>query len=586
MSERKRESGQDWALLKRLVPYIRNYRLLIVFSIVFMVGFNVAGVLQPYLFKLGIDNYVVKGDSQGLLQLSIILFIVMVSGFLLNYFFSLTVQYLGQRLLYDIRTHLFRHVTLLDNRYFDTHPVGRTLTHITNDVEALRQFISEGVVLVMGDLLKVGFILIAMVWINYRLALLVFVTIPFFVLVTLLFRKSIRHGYRGVRKANADINTTIVESVTGIKEIIQFNHQKQSIDSFEKANSRYLKAFLRVVHAYALYFPILEVVTNLGLMIILVFSHFSLGVHMQVGEIFAFFAYINLFFRPLRQMAERFNMFQSAMSAAERIFRLQDTPITITNQKNCITINKPVKGKIEFKGVDFSYQEGAAILRNLSFSIKSGETVALVGHTGSGKTTIINLVNHLYDINSGSLLVDNREVKTYHLFDLRKQMAVVPQDPFLFTGTIAENISLHDPRISMDQIVAAARQVNADTFIQQLPDKYQENVLEEGKRLSVGQRQLISFARAMVHKPSILILDEATANIDSETEEIIEGATRQIIANRTAIIIAHRLSTIQMVDRILVLHKGKLVEEGNHRQLLSKRGIYYRLYHTQAFAAV
>lgn len=584
MREGKR--ADDWVLLKRLTPYLKNYRMLMGFSLLFMIGFNVAGVLQPYLFKLGIDNHVAKGDNQGLLSLSIILFVVMISGFLLNYFFSFSVQYLGQRLLFDIRTSLFRHVTLLDNRYFDTHPVGRTLTHITNDVEALRQFISEGVVLVMGDLLKVGFILIAMVWINYRLALLVFITIPFFFLVTIFFRKTIRHGFRSVRKANAEINTTMVESVTGIKEVIQFNHQRKSIDSFEQANSRYLKAYLRVVHAYALYFPILEVVTNLGLVIILVFSHYFLGVHLQIGEIFAFFAYINLFFRPLRQMAERFNMFQSAMAAAERIFRLQDTPATITNLEDCVTIDHPLKGEIQFKKVTFAYQESAPVIRNLSFTIKPGETVALVGRTGSGKTTVINLVNRIYDIRYGSIMVDGTDIRHYNLFDLRTQMAVVPQDPFLFTGTVADNISLHHPHIGMDQVVEAAKQVNADPFIQQLPNKYQENVLEEGKRLSAGQRQLISYARAMVHKPAILILDEATANIDSETEEIIEIATRQIIANRTAIIIAHRLSTIQMVDRILVLHKGRLVEEGNHRQLLGKKGIYYRLYHTQAFAAL
>ena len=580
------KNKRDWHLLKRLFPYLKKYRLLIFISILFMVLFNVASVLQPYLFKVGIDIYVARGDMKGLFNLSIWLFTVMAAGFLFNFLFNYAVQFLGQRLLFDIRMDLFGHMCRLAKKYFDKNPVGKTLTNITNDVEALRQFISEGVVLILGDLLKVGFILIAMMLINFKLAMVVFLTIPFFIVVTIVFRKSIRSGFRGIRKANAEINTAIVESVTGVREINQFNYQQKSIQLFDRVNSKYLSEYLKVVHAYALYFPILEIVTNLGLVIILLYFHYSIGKGIQIGEIFAFFTYINLFFRPLRQLAERFNMFQSAMAASERIFKLFDTRIHIKNVTRPVNIKTNHKGKIVFDNVNFSNNKNAPVLKDISFTIQPGETVALAGHTGCGKTTVINLINRLYDISSGSITIDGKDIKQYDLAELRKQVVVVPQDPFLFTGTVGENISLNDPEILLKDILSYAKKMGAHTFIEEFPNLYNENVLEEGKKLSAGQQQLISFTRAMARNPSILILDEATSNIDSETEKQIEAATHHLIKNRTAIIIAHRLSTIKMVNRILVLHKGKLVEEGNHKKLLNRGGIYANLYKIQAFSTI
>ena len=571
----------DWHLLKRLLPYLKKHFFLVSMTVLFMLIMNITGVLHPYLVKVGIDRDVAGKDLLGLQQTALHLLIVLATAFLFQVFFNYAVQYLGQRILLDLRIDLFRHMVYLSNDYFDKTAVGRTMTNVTNDVEAIRQFISEGVVSVVGELLKVVFILTAMMLINFKLAMLAFIMIPVFVIVTILFRKSIRTGYRGVRVANAQINTTLQESITGIREIIQFNYIEKSKENFEKANFHYLESFLKVVHAYSLYFPVIEVVSNISMVIILIVAHLALGVSIRVGEIFAFFSYINMFFWPLRQLAERFNMFQAAMAAAERIFKLLDQPISVKNPANPFPISPGFRRKITFKNVNFAYKPDTPVLRNVSFEIQPGEKVALVGYTGSGKTTIINLINRLYDIQSGELLIDDVPIHRYDMHQLRSRLATVPQDPFIFTGTVAENISLHDPGISQEKIVEASHQVYADKFIEKLPDKYNENVLEEGKRLSVGQRQLLSFARGLVRKPGILILDEATSNVDYATETLIEAAVENLLKGRTAIIIAHRLSTIRKVDRILVFNKGRLVEEGSHRELLEKEGVYSRLYQTQ-----
>ncbi len=587
MEQTEDEKKQDWRLLRRLLPYLKRHYFLLTVTVLFLLIMDIASVMQPYLIKLGIDRNIVNNDLGGLEHTVLLLGIVLVIAFLFQVFFNYAVQYLGQKLLFDLRIDLFKHMVYLSNDYFDKTPVGKILTNITNDVESIREFISEGVVSVVGELLKVFFILAAMMLINFKLALLVFITIPFFAIITALFRKSIRTGYRGVRKANALINTSLQESITGIREIIQFNYKNKSKENFEDANRYYLESFLEVVHAYSLYFPAIEVVSNIGMVIILFFAHLALGVSVQVGEIFAFFSYLNMFFRPLRELAEQFNTFQSAMAAAERTFQLLDTGITVKNPPHPQPIDRDrnFKGKITFKNVDFAYNSGNPVLKDLSFEIQPGEKVAFVGYTGSGKTTIIKLINRLYDIQAGAILIDDVPVDRYDMFELRSRISTVPQDPFLFTGSVADNISMHDPAISLRDIAEAAETVNAGHFIDRLPDKYDENVLEEGKRLSVGQKQLISFARGVVRKPDIFILDEATSNIDSETEKLIDAAIEKLLEGRTAIIIAHRLSTIQKVDRILVLNKGRLVEEGSHQELLKKEGIYSRLYQTQAFSS-
>jgi ATP-binding cassette subfamily B multidrug efflux pump len=581
---KEKQKKHDWRLLRRLLPYLKKRLFLVSVTVVSMLIMDLASVFQPYLVKVGIDKDVVNKDLAGLRHTALLLGILLVAGFLFQVAFNYLVQYLGQKLLFDLRIDLFKHMVYLSNNYFDKTPVGKTLTNITNDVESIREFISEGVVTVIGELLKVFFILAAMMMINFKLALLAFITLPLFAVVTIFFRRSIRTGYRGVRKANSQINTALQESITGMREIIQFNYKEKSKENFETYNRGYLDSFLKVIHAYALYFPMIEIVSHLGMVIILVFGHLALGISVQVGEIFAFFSYLNMFFRPLRQLAEQFNMFQSAMAAAERTFRLLDTEVKVKNPVNPHPVGSDFRGKITFKHVDFAYNPENQVLKDISFEIQPGEKVALVGYTGSGKTTIIKLLNRLYDIQAGSILLDDVPIEQYDMFALRSRISTVPQDPFLFTGTIAENISMHDPGISLKDIAEAARNVDADQFIDRLPNKYDENVLEEGKRLSVGQKQLVSFARGIVRKPVIFILDEATSNIDSETEKLIDAATEKLLQGRTAIIIAHRLSTIQKVDRILVFNKGRLVEEGSHQELLKKEGIYNRLYQTQVIS--
>jgi len=575
-------SGLDLGLLKRFIPYLKKSFVLTLFAFILMIATNITAVLQPYFIKVGIDENIASRDWDGLVQTVIILGIVLVAGFLFQFFYNLSIQFLGQRLLFDVRMDLFKKILSLSNDYFDRTPVGKTLTNITNDVEAVRQFISEGVVTVIGELLKVFFIFTAMMLVNIRLAVVASITIPLFLMATLFFRKSIRSGFSKVRKANAQINTMLVESITGINEIRMFNYEKQSQEHFDRASQSYLDAYLQIVHSYSLYFPVIEIVTNVGMILVLLYAHYQMGISILVGEIFVFFAYIQMFFRPLRQLAEKFNMFQSAMAAAERIFKLMDQKSKVKDISSSISETENISGNIHFNSVTFSYQEDQPVLQDVSFQIKSGEKVALVGTTGSGKTTIIKLLNRLYDVDSGSITINGRDIRKFPLADLRRAITTVPQDVFLFTGTAAENISLYNSAISSEEIVNAAEQVYADEFIQKLPGKYQKNLLEEGKSLSAGQKQLLSFARAFLRDSPIVILDEITSNIDSGTEFQIQEAIKKITTDKTAIIIAHRMSTIKLVDRILVFHKGKLLEQGTHPELMKIKGLYAQYYRLQS----
>ncbi|MCK5003693.1 MAG: ABC transporter ATP-binding protein [Candidatus Aminicenantes bacterium] len=582
-TKEKSGSSLDLKLLKRLFRYMIKYSPLIILSVILLLLLNFALVIQPYLIKIGIDENVMRGDIEGLKSLSLLIFSLIVIAFGLNFFFNYIVQYIGQKLLMDLRMDLFKHVLKLPNSYFDRTPVGKTLTNVTNDVEAIRAFISEGVVTVVGELLKVLFILTAMFMINYKLALMTLVSIPVFIIGTLFFRNSIRKGFAGVRKANSEINTSLVETITGIKEIILFDHKSTSRDKFEESNKTYLTAYLKVINAYSLYFPIIEIVSNISMIVVFFYAHSIIGESIKVGEIFAFFTYINMFFRPLRELAEKFNMFQSAMAASERAFKLLDKDITIHNIPNSIRSSKRLEGKIKFNNVNFEYNKGNRILTGISFSIEKGEKIALVGNTGSGKTTIINLINRIYEVENGLVQIDDRNIKEYELEYLREQVGVVPQDPFFFNGTIYENLSLFKPDLTIEIVKRCSEKVHADGFIEKFENGYDEQVLEEGKKLSAGQKQLLSFTRALIKNPSIIILDEATSNIDSETEKFIEDATIKLLGERTSIIIAHRLSTIKMVDRIIVLKDGKVVEEGSHDDLILKRGEYYNLYQSQVF---
>jgi ATP-binding cassette subfamily B multidrug efflux pump len=587
------------ATLRRLLPYVRRRAWLAAAALVALVVVDALSVAQPYLVKLAIDTNIASRDLAGLGRTSLLLAAAMVATLVFQAGFGYGIQYLGQRLVFDIRMDLFRKVLGLSSDYFDRTPVGTTLTNLSNDVEALREFVSEGIVSVVGDLLKVGFILAVMLVINAKLALVTFITVPLFVAATLVFRASIKTGYRDVRASNGEINIALSETISGIREIHQFGAEKENRDSFDRSNLRYRKAYLGIVNAYALFFPAIEIVTNASMILILLFSHAALGAAVKPGEIFAFFAYVNMFFWPLRQLAEKFNLLQSAVAATERIFGLLDEKPTIVSTGPGPAAKPmaaaaaarapapaPVRARrsseVVFEKVSFQYAKGTPVLDDISLRIAPGEKLAVVGPTGSGKTTLISLITRLYDVSAGTIRLDGADIRSLGLEELRRAVATVPQDVFLFTGTVADNISLYQPEVGRETVERAAREVHADRFIAALPQGYGEPVLEEGKRLSEGQRQLVGLARAFARDPSLVILDEATSNIDSETEHLIEEGIRRLLEGRTAIIIAHRLSTIRAVDRIVVLHHGRILQEGRHDELISVDGLYRQLYEMQS----
>ena len=584
--KRSGESGLDFRLTRRLGAYVLGHKALVGVSIAAMLATDLLQVLAPALVKLGIDRDVAAGDLRGLRTTALLLAAAMVGRFVTQVGFTVIVEMLGQRLLFDLRLDLLRKVLRLGNDYFDRTPVGSTLTNVTNDVEAVRQFIADGIVNILGDSVKVLFILGAMVLINPALAAVTFVTLPLFAVATIAFRNALRSGFRGVRAANAAINTSLSETVTGIREITVLNYQARSLADFQQHNRDYLRSYLVVVRAFSRYFPTIEVVTHVGMLTVMLAAHFTIGVSLQVGDVFAFSAYITMLFMPLRQLAEKFNSFQSAMAASERIFAMLDRGESVAAPEAPAPL--PPRGEhgggVAFHGVRFAYTPGTPVFTDLSFRVRPGERVALVGGTGSGKSTVINLINRLYDAGGGAVEVDGVDVRRIATDELRRRIVTIPQSLFLFSGTVHDNIALFDPAVSRAQVIAAARAVNLDAFIRSLPRGYDQEVLEEGKSLSTGQKQLLSFARAFVRDPVVVIMDEATSSIDAESERLIEDATATLLAGRTAIVIAHRLSTIRSVDRILVLHDGALVEEGGHDDLIARGGVYAKLYRVQVLA--
>ncbi len=569
----------DRQLLKRFWPFLRRHRLWLAWLILMLLLIDCAAVLQPYLVKLGIDRAVVTGDDAALNRLVGLLVAIMLLSLAVSAVFQISIMALGQQLLKEIRSRMHAQLLRLPAAYLDKTPAGRILTYLTSDVEAVRQFISEGLVSVIGDLLKVVIILGAMVLINWRLALLVFLTIPLFLTVTALFRRSIRSGYRGVRQANAQLNTQVEETISGITEIHQFDCAAHSRRQFDQVNRTYLQSFMRVVVAYAVYFPMIELVSTLALCITLFAGHHGMNRFVQVGEMFAFFTYIHMFFRPLRQLAENFNTFQSAMAAAERIFSFLDEPLAADDGNELPGWTE--ENLIELRRLSFAYRADEPVLHDISLTVRRGETVALVGVTGSGKTTLVKLLVRLYESAPGQIRLAGRDIQTLDIRALRSMMAIVTQESILFSGTVAENITLFDSRYSPQQVAAVADQVGLAALLSKRELGLDTMIENGGENLSFGEMQLIAYARALLRNPAILILDEATSRVDAETEKLIEAATRQAISGRTTILIAHRLSTIHMADRILFLHQGRLHEQGNHEQLMSQNGLYARLYRLQ-----
>lgn len=571
----------DSKLMKRLLGYIKPYRKYVIFAIFMNIVVASLIPLRPYLTKVAVDDYITKSDYHGLLIISIILLAVLLFQAVIQYFLTYFTQYLGQKTLYDLRTQLFRHTQKLALRFFDKTPIGRIVTRTTNDVEALSELFSSGIVMIFSDIFNIVWILVFMFYMDVRLALVTLSVFPVLIYGTFLFRKKARESYRDVRLHLARLNSYMQEHVTGMNVVQIFRKERDELKRFLSINADYRGANIKSVFYYAMFYPGVEILSSIAIGLIIWYGGGEIirGT-LTIGTIFAFLQFTEMFFRPIRDLSEKYNIMQTAMASSERIFKLLDNQTFIKNPEKPVKIGR-VKGEIEFKDVCFAYNDDEYVLKNINFKINPGETVAIVGHTGAGKTSVINILSRFYDIQKGSILLDGIDINTIDKSELRKYISIVLQDVFLFSGTIKTNINMNNDEIPFEKVTRAAELVGADKFINLLPDKFDEEVKERGSTLSVGQKQLISFARALAYDPKILVLDEATSSVDTETEIMIQRAIEKLLVGRTAIVIAHRLSTIQSADKIIVMHKGEIRETGNHQELLAKRGIYYKLYQLQ-----
>ena len=571
----------DSKLMKRLLGFVKPYKKYVVAAIFINVAVTALGAVRPLLTKIAIDDYIINDNYEGLLTISAIIFGILIFQAIIQYFLTYYTQLMGQNIIYDLRVKLFAHVQKLALKYFDKTPIGRVVTRVTNDVESLNELFSSGIVMIFSDVFIIIWILIFMFSLEWELTLVSLSVLPFLIYATFLFRRKVRESYRDVRFQLARLNSFTQEHISGMSIIQLFSKEKNENDNFADINDSHKTANINSIFYYAIFYPIVEILSSGAIALIIWYGGGNvIQGTMTIGVLFAFIQYTEMFFRPIRDLSEKYNIMQTAMASSERIFKLLDNETIIENPVNPKAINN-FRGNVNFKNVWFAYNDDNFVLKDISFSVSEGETVAIVGATGAGKSSIINLLNRFYDVNKGGIYVDEIDLREISKEDLRNYISIVLQDIFLFSGTIASNISLGDSSITNEQIVEASKTVGAHSFISKLPNQYEAEVMEKGATLSVGQKQLISFARALVFNPQILILDEATSSVDTETELLIQQAIEKLLKGRTSIVIAHRLSTIQNSDKIIVLHKGEIKEVGTHQQLLSKRGIYYKLYQLQ-----
>ena len=567
----------DSRLMKRLLRYLRPYKWGVLFAFILLLTSSGFYLIGPHLIKIAIDEYIMKENMGGLSYIVLIYLFILIFGFVMKFFHTYIMQIIGQKVMYDMRMEIFTHLQGLSVSFFNRNPVGRLITRVTTDVDALNELFASGVVTIFGDIFTLLGIIVFLLYYNVKLALITFSVVPILFIAAFLFKIKVRKSFREVRIRIARINSFLQESITGMKIVQIFNREEKNFGKFDSLNKDHLDAYLQTIFYYALFYPAVEIISSLAIALIVWYGGINvLKNALSLGALVAFITYAQRFYQPIRDLSEKYNILQAAMAASERIFKLLDTKISIPESPKPVKI-KEISGDIEFKNVWFAYNEDY-VLKDISFKVKRGQSIAFVGATGAGKSTIINLLARFYDPDRGTVFIDGIDIKNMSKKVLRENLAVVLQDVFLFSGDIKYNISLGDNNISFEKIRKAAVEVNIEKFISRLPNGYSEDIRERGGILSFGQRQLLAFARALVYDPQILVLDEATSNVDTETEILIQNAVKKLMNGRTSIIIAHRLSTIQNADKIIVIHKGEIREEGTHQQLLAKRGIYYKLY--------
>jgi ATP-binding cassette subfamily B protein len=580
MAEQTEKKLFDWQLLKRIINLAAPFRRQFIIALSLSVLLAIVAPIRPYLIQVTVDRDIMNLNLQGLINMTVLLIAILIGETFLRYYFSYLTGWLGQSVIKNLRSNVFQHIIQLRLKFFDKTPIGTITTRTINDVEAINDVFSEGIIAIISDLLTIVTIIAIMTYTDWKLTLVSLATFPLIIYSTYVFKEAVNDSFTRVRNQVAKLNAFLQEHISGMRIIQIFNAEEQEMKKFVAINDEHKRAHIDSIFYYAVFFPVVEVILAVAMGLMVWYGANSvIKLETTLGILIAFILYLNMLFRPLRFLADKFNTLQMGLVAADRVFKVLDND-DVTENSGTLKEGK-LKGNLQFKNVWFAYTKEDYVLRDISFEVKAGQTLAIVGATGSGKSTIINIINRFYDFEKGNVLIDGCDIHDYELKFLRSNIGLVLQDVFLFSGSVYDNITLRDHSVSKEKVIEAAKLVGAHDFIMRLPGGYDYNVMERGATLSMGQRQLISFIRALVFNPSILILDEATSSIDTESEELIQNAIEKLITGRTSIVIAHRLSTIQHTDKILVLDKGELKESGTHDELLAKKGYYSKLHEMQ-----